>query len=169
MKTKYTSKMIMLLSMLIMGFFMLSCSTSNSNNSNANSESMINDLYTCGMHPNVIQEGSGNCPICGMDLTPINDSTTDDRISASGSKEILYYRAPMDPTYISPKPGKSPMGMDLIPVYTGEETFGATVKINPVTVQNIGIRTAKAVKRDLEQNIRTVGRVDYDETKTTHV
>ena len=23
-------------------------------------------LYTCGMHPQVIQDHPGNCPICGM-------------------------------------------------------------------------------------------------------
>jgi len=28
-------------------------------------------LYTCGMHPAVIQDHPGNCPICGMKLTPI--------------------------------------------------------------------------------------------------
>ena len=28
-------------------------------------------LYTCGMHPEVIQDKPGNCPICGMKLTPI--------------------------------------------------------------------------------------------------
>ncbi len=28
-------------------------------------------LYTCGMHPQVIQKKPGNCPICGMKLTPI--------------------------------------------------------------------------------------------------
>ena len=28
-------------------------------------------LYTCGMHPQVIQNKPGNCPICGMKLTPI--------------------------------------------------------------------------------------------------
>src|SRR3954468_15357097 len=28
-------------------------------------------LYTCGMHPEVIQDHPGNCPICGMKLTPI--------------------------------------------------------------------------------------------------
>jgi multidrug efflux pump subunit AcrA (membrane-fusion protein)/uncharacterized protein with PIN domain len=28
-------------------------------------------LYTCGMHPQVIQKGPGNCPICGMKLTPL--------------------------------------------------------------------------------------------------
>jgi len=33
----------------------------------------VHDLYTCGMHPNVIQEGPGACPICGMDLIPVDD------------------------------------------------------------------------------------------------
>ena len=27
-------------------------------------------LYTCGMHPQIIQDHPGNCPICGMKLTP---------------------------------------------------------------------------------------------------
>src|SRR5579862_7013418 len=31
-------------------------------------------LYTCGMHPQVIQDHPGNCPICGMKLTPIHSS-----------------------------------------------------------------------------------------------
>src|SRR5205809_7963263 len=30
-------------------------------------------LYTCGMHPQVIQKTPGNCPICGMKLTPIRN------------------------------------------------------------------------------------------------
>jgi len=28
-------------------------------------------LYVCGMHPQVIQDQPGNCPICGMSLTPV--------------------------------------------------------------------------------------------------
>ena len=32
-------------------------------------------LYTCGMHPQVIQDKPGNCPICGMKLTPIRRPT----------------------------------------------------------------------------------------------
>ena len=173
MKTKNLLKIFALLSVLLIGLLVVGCSTSETSNGNTVSASA--ELYTCGMHPNVIQEGEGNCPICGMNLTPINgstdasNSTTVGDESSSGSKEILYYRAPMDPTYISPKPGKSPMGMDLIPVYAGEEAFGATVKINPTTVQNIGVRTAHVVQRDLHQNIRTIGRIDYDEAKTTHV
>lgn len=175
MKTKYILKIIVFISVLIIGLSVTGCSTSDSSNKDTKTESISEELYTCGMHPNVIQEGPGNCPICGMNLTPLygtsdeSKPTTVGDESSSGSKEILYYRAPMDPTYISPKPGKSPMGMDLIPVYKGEKTFGATVKINPVTVQNIGVRTAYAVQRDLHQDIRTVGIIDYDEAKTSQI
>jgi hypothetical protein len=28
-------------------------------------------IYTCPMHPQVVSETSGKCPICGMDLIPI--------------------------------------------------------------------------------------------------
>ncbi len=31
-------------------------------------------LYTCPMHPEVIQDGPGKCPICGMNLVPLNKS-----------------------------------------------------------------------------------------------
>ncbi|MCH8068066.1 MAG: efflux RND transporter periplasmic adaptor subunit [Candidatus Marinimicrobia bacterium] len=131
-------------------------------------------FYSCGMHPNVIQEGPGNCPICGMNLTPIGGVsslvTSASSVSAEkGERKILYWRAPMDPTYITPKPGKSPMGMDLIPVYEGEEAFGATVRINPTVVQNMGVRIATVRRRNLSQKIRTIGRIDYDESKVAHV
>ncbi len=167
-------QIIVLIAFLSIGLFIVGCS-STGNSQETNQETMSEELFTCGMHPNVIQEGPGNCPICGMNLTPINSPTNDTNtdntnvISSSGKKEILYYRAPMDPTYISPKPGKSPMGMDLVPVYAGEEAFGSTVKINPSTVQNIGVRTATVTRKDLNQTIRTVGRVDYDETQVGFV
>lgn len=32
-------------------------------------------LYTCGMHPQIIQEGPGSCPICGMDLVPLKPNS----------------------------------------------------------------------------------------------
>jgi len=39
----------------------------------------------------------------------------------SAEKEILYWVAPMDPNFRRDEPGKSPMGMDLVPVYAEEE------------------------------------------------
>lgn len=32
--------------------------------------------YTCPMHPNVVQDGPGKCPVCGMDLVPKTANTT---------------------------------------------------------------------------------------------
>ena len=43
-------------------------------------------------------------------------------------KNPLYWVAPMDPNFRRDEPGKSPMGMDLIPVYT-DESSGNTVQI----------------------------------------
>ena len=38
-------------------------------------ESQIKQLYTCGMHPEIISEEPGYCPICGMKLVPKRDDT----------------------------------------------------------------------------------------------
>ncbi len=130
-------------------------------------------LYTCGMHPEVIQEEPGRCPICHMNLTPMNAETPEEHAQheletgkPGSEKKIIHWRAPMDPSYISDKPGKSPMGMDLIPVYEGEEVVGGnTISIDPVTVQSIGVRTAKVARRPFSRIVRTVGHLDYNEEK----
>ena len=95
-----------------------------------------------------------------------SDSTSGETSTAQG-KRILYYRDPMDPTMRSDKPGKSPMGMDMVPVYEGEE--GGGIKIDPTTIQNIGVRYETAQRRKLSKTIRTVGKVDYDERKLFYV
>ena len=90
-------------------------------------------------------------------------------VRAEEEKEILYWVAPMDPNYKRDKPGKSPMGMDLIPFYAGEEDSGSTVTISPTVVQNLGVRTAKSERTRLWRGIDTVGYVDYDESKVSHI
>lgn len=90
-------------------------------------------------------------------------------VLAEEEKEILYWVAPMDPNYRRDKPGKSPMGMDLIPYYSATEQGGSGVKISPVVVQNLGVRTSKAELTRLWRGIDTVGYVDYDESKVSHI
>ncbi|MDT8316559.1 MAG: efflux RND transporter periplasmic adaptor subunit [bacterium] len=89
----------------------------------------------------------------------------------TAEQKIKYWVAPMDPTYIRKEPGKSPMGMDLIPVFEDEESesTGGSVSIDPVTVQNMGVRTAVVERRKMTRNIRTVGIVAYDEKRVTQV
>lgn len=41
--------------------------------------------------------------------------------TTTANNEPLYWVAPMDPNYQRDKPGKSPMGMDLIPVYAEKD------------------------------------------------
>ena len=88
---------------------------------------------------------------------------------AEEENEILYWVAPMDPNYRRDKPGKSPMGMDLIPYYAAEDSADGTVSISPTVVQNLGVRTAKAELTQLWRGIDTVGYVDYDESKVSHI
>ena len=125
-------------------------------------------LYSCGMHPEVISEEPGNCPICGMKLTPIKNTgqVMDQREKSMETKDrkILYWRAPMDPTEIYDKPGKSKMGMDLVPVYEGEEASGAgSISIDGTIQQNMNLRTAEVKRRDMANVIRAYGKVTYAE------
>ncbi len=86
-----------------------------------------------------------------------------------GERKILYYQSPMDPSYISDKPGKSPMGMDLVPVYEGENPTEGGIRIDPTTVQNIGVKSEVVSKQSLKRELRTVARIVYDETKVAYV
>ncbi|MBB4212161.1 Cu(I)/Ag(I) efflux system membrane fusion protein [Rhodothalassium salexigens DSM 2132] len=89
-------------------------------------------------------------------------------------KEILYWVAPMDPDYRRDEPGKSPMGMDLVPVYAGEEPGAggaatSSVQIDPRVVQNLGIKTADAHAGRLRPTIATLGRLTVDETAVADI
>jgi len=85
---------------------------------------------------------------------------------AAGERRIKYWQAPMDPTYIRDQPGKSPMGMDLIPVYEDEaDTTPGIVTIDPGFVQNIGVQTTHVMRGDIPFTIRTVGNLVHDDSQ----
>src|SRR5262245_54104040 len=116
-------------------------------------------LYTCGMHPQVIQNKPGNCPICGMKLTPIRKQPRATAAAHSGERKIKYYKSTMNPGEIKPGPGKDSMGMDMVPVYEGEADAAeaSVIQVDPATVQNMGLRTGVVTRGPLRRNIRTVG------------
>jgi len=124
------------------------------------------------MHPQVIQDEPGDCPICGMALTPLKGSGDSAGGNASAGKKIKYWVAPMDPNYISDKPGKSPMGMDLVPVYEegdGQAEASGIVNIDPSFVQNIGVQWIEVERRDIPFTIRTIGTVAYNDQRVSLV
>ena len=82
--------------------------------------------------------------------------------ASDGSKErrVKYWWDPMlSPPYISDKPGKSPMGMDLVPVYEDEapSSSAGAITIDPVVVQNMGVRVATVTQGPLRRSFRAVG------------
>ncbi|CAM4395615.1 efflux RND transporter periplasmic adaptor subunit [Vibrio agarivorans] len=88
--------------------------------------------------------------------------------ASNASDEPLYWVAPMDPNYKRDKPGKSPMGMDLIPVFaedlSGENDKPGTVTIDPAVENNLGVKTAAVMLSNLSPRIETVGYVAFDES-----
>ncbi|PTQ05738.1 efflux RND transporter periplasmic adaptor subunit [Vibrio sp. ZF 223] len=88
--------------------------------------------------------------------------------STETSDEPLYWVAPMDPNYQRDKPGQSPMGMDLIPVYADDLSGGSdkagTVFIDPSVENNLGVKTAQVTREALSPRIETVGYVEFDES-----
>ena len=120
--------------------------------------------YVCPMHPQIIKGEPGNCPICGMDLIKLEE----EKPKAKKERKILYWVAPMDANYRRDEPGKSPMGMDLVPFYEPDES-GAVVTVSPAMVNNMGVRSTIVEKGKLWRKIDTVGYIDYDETKLSHV
>jgi RND family efflux transporter MFP subunit len=122
-------------------------------------------LWTCGMHPQVIQDHPGFCPICHMKLVPLKSDSDDEMgTPANEKRKILYYWDPMlGPASIAHAPGKSAMGMNLVPVYEDEQSGGPIVMIDPSVVQNMGVRTAMVSRGPLEKTVRTVGMLEVPE------
>lgn len=127
------------------------------------------EMYQCPMHPTIIQDHPGECPICGMKLVKIAGK------APPGERKIKFYRSTMDAKQTSPVPRKDEMGMDYVPVYEDEVSSGssveglATVDIDPARQQLIGLKTADVVRGTISGAWRTVGRVTVDETRVRHV
>ncbi len=128
-------------------------------------------LYTCGMHPQVIQNKPGNCPICGMKLTPVRKQTVERGSVERGERKIKYYKSTMNPGETSPTPRKDSMGLDMVPVYEQEAAAAesSAITIDPVTMQNMDLQTGLVTRGPLRHVVRTVGVIDFDETSLAEV
>ncbi len=118
--------------------------------------------WVAPMDPTYIRDKPGKSPM-GMDLVPVYEEVPT-AAAPKTERKIKYWVSPMDPGYIRDKPGKAPCGMDLVPVYesAGEEAPG-TIRINPATVQSMGVTTTKVEVRPLSRLTLTVGMVTFDE------
>ena len=106
-----------------------------------------------------------------------DENAHSDKTAHSGKKAPLYWVAPMDDSYRRDKPGKSPMGMDLVPVYAtdtessmqGNARTPGTVMIPPNVQHNMGVSVAPVTIGSLQQTVTAVGNVAYDEDSIVHI
>lgn len=87
----------------------------------------------------------------------------------SPDRRILYWYDPMVPGERYPGPGKSSMGMELIPKYADEAGAGGAVRVSAEVRQNLGVRTARVAFGNLSPSISAVGRVEVDERRIAEV
>ncbi|MDI1314753.1 efflux RND transporter periplasmic adaptor subunit [Prosthecobacter sp.] len=132
------------------------------------SDTGAKQLYTCGMHPQIIKDKPGDCPICGMKLVPVRKQPTMAASGKTGERKVKYYKSSMIPGEISQTPQKDSMGMDMVPVYD-DAADTSVIAIDPVTTQNMGLRTGLVTQGPLRKVIRTVANIDFDETMLTDV
>jgi len=132
------------------------------------------DEYFCPMHPQIVRDKPGECPVCGMKLEkrlPRGASPPAAAASSPGERRILYYRHPMDPSVHSDKPAKDDMGMDYVPVYAGDALGAssvpgrAAVTIPPERAQLLGIRSEPVIAGLSGNTLRTFGHVAIDERR----
>jgi Cu(I)/Ag(I) efflux system membrane fusion protein len=133
-------------------------------------------VYQCPMHPSVVQDHPGDCPICGMKLVKVEKAQPSPTAATSSAPKVLFYRSPMDPKQTSPTPRKDEMGMDYLPVYESDVASDkvsvpglAAVEIDPARQQLIGLKTSAVEVGSVGGAFRTVGRVAVDETRVRHV
>lgn len=143
--------------------------------------------YHCPMHPTYISDKPGDCPICGMRLVPIKDDkaaaqpaavATDDK---TAHIKVGQFYCPMHPEVVQDNPGKCPKcGMDLVEkkaASAGHEGHAMdtnaapavpgriAISLSPDKRQLIGLTLSKVEKRNLTRTVRTVARVEHDETR----
>lgn len=121
-------------------------------------------VYQCAMHPQIVSNEPGACPICGMQLERVT-------VHAPAERRIVGYRHPMRPDVTSPVPAKDEMGMDYTPIYSDEVGHAASdvpdhapFALSSERQQLIGVTRGVVERRPLAIDIRAVGRVAYDPT-----
>ncbi len=144
--------------------------------------SQTETMYVCPMHPSVVSDHPGDCPICGMSLVPQETEVHDheQELQAASDQGEAVYTCPMHPSVVSDRPGDCPIcGMSLVPMVT--EGTGSQdqmtmadgdlpdVTLSPLRRNLANVATSTAHYADMEREVTAVGRFAVNEQRTAHV
>jgi len=127
------------------------------------------DVYYCPMHPQYTSDRPGNCPICSMQLVkrePRKAAPPKPAPAQPAPHEHGQATPPSAPAPAQPAPHAH---SGAAPAAATPPTEGPEIFISPARQQRIGMRTAVAEMRPLAREIRTVGRIAYDDRSVAHV
>jgi len=127
--------------------------------------------YYCPMHPQIVQDKPGSCPICGMTLVPMdrNKGAGDKKVTVIKKKKILY-KSTMNQGEISDKAGKDSMGMEMVPFEVDENPDTGPAGLASIHVSRdnralLGLKFEKVERRNLYREIRATTKIAADETR----
>ncbi len=95
-------------------------------------------LWTCPMHPQIIMEKPGECPICHMSLVPFKEKLKEEQ-----NVNNFYNQENLEANLNSQ----------------------IQISIEPAFIQKMNLRTEKAQKKEVQKKLSFLGHIDYNETK----
>jgi membrane fusion protein, copper/silver efflux system len=130
-------------------------------------------LYTCPMHPRIVRDAPGDCPICGMTLVPVKRENPAPAGRAGHEPKTLY-RSTMNPSEISDRPGRDSMGMDMVPFEPEEKKAETPEGLAEVAIPAekrdlIGMSFSPVRRMRLFRRTRTSAHIVPDETRLSRI
>lgn len=170
MKAGRKKYVIAAVSVLILGGYLVSSYYPHGHDENEKNKT----LYVCPMHPQIVQDKPGDCPICGMALVLM------EKEKPSGAVKKTMYRSPVNQNEVSDRPGRDSAGMEMVPFTVGDDNGAAGGEANslpglaPVTISNekqvmMGLDFEMIKTRNMFREVRTSAKIVQDETRQYRV
>ncbi|HET9597550.1 MAG TPA: efflux RND transporter periplasmic adaptor subunit [Anaeromyxobacteraceae bacterium] len=124
--------------------------------------------FQCPMHPTIVQDGKGDCPICGMKLVAAREAGAPAAAQAAAKPR---WQCPMHPEVVDDHESRCPAcGMKLVAAEARSAAPGsAAVAATPEQQRALGVRVVAVGTGAARRDLRLLGRVAPDEARVYRV